>query len=523
MLERIARSWHYQVRKLGMEETVVDTVDANLKRDNALIDDKRQRCGGVWSTIRMLVIVIIVAVTVWFACAVMRYVIHYLNVHFLGDFHSIWAGNDFSNASVEKTGGVSNIQAARNMQDSFMVKHPGVLWDLTLLIFCSAVVRAILVHWESWRKASGDGVIQSLQRFHSTYKVNTPECEREYLVKIYKENNLTNALKRIVITIMTLSACGSGGLEGPIVPIGDRIGCALSRLFGITEMDEMRSLVMAGISAGISTLLHAPFTAALFSAEIVFAGSIRYRKLSYSLLAAVVAYECNASFLSQPPLFVANVNSRVLNLQSYLEVVVVAVLFCAPAGYLFKLFLTKLRSLFMKIPEMVRAPLAAILIVAIVYTLWFGFGLEPYHILGLGEDTIAQVFAGYGNPMLQIGGVLFLLVIAKMLATGLTLVAGGSAGILVPTMYLGGLTGAGMFYFLLSMGVPLSNTSPDFYMVVGLASALVTVVSVPLATIAFVLEIFGTDYGPPAIIAVVICHIIVQLVEKKHENSVSGD
>ena len=77
--------------------------------------------------------------------------------------------------------------------------------------------------------------------------------------------------------------------------------------------------------------------------------------------------------------------------------------------------------------------------------MWFHYGIEPYHILGLGEGTIAQIFEGYGNPLLHVGWILILLVIAKMLATGLTLVSGGSAGTLVPSIYLGALTGADVF------------------------------------------------------------------------------
>ena len=112
--------------------------------------------------------------------------------------------------------------------------------------------------------------MQSLKRFHDTYKVTTL-VEARYLRAIYAEHNIINAFQRVFMTVLTLSGGGSGGLEGPIVPVGDRI-TGLSRIFKISEMDDMRALVMAGISAGIATLLQAPLTAALFSPKLCLQG-----------------------------------------------------------------------------------------------------------------------------------------------------------------------------------------------------------------------------------------------------------
>ncbi|MEQ9199543.1 MAG: hypothetical protein RLN80_06105, partial [Rhodospirillales bacterium] len=51
---------------------------------------------------------------------------------------------------------------------------------------------------------------------------------------------------------------------------------------------------------------------------------------------------------------------------------------------------------------------------------------------------------------------------------------------------------------------------PALYVVAGLASALVAVVQVPLAAIAFVMEVFGATFGPPAIVSCVLTYMIAK-------------
>ena len=46
-----------------------------------------------------------------------------------------------------------------------------------------------------------------------------------------------------------------------------------------------------------------------------------------------------------------------------------------------------------------------------------------------------------------------LAVVAKMLATAATIKSGGSAGMLIPSMYMGGLVGAAAYYLLGECGL----------------------------------------------------------------------
>ena len=157
---------------------------------------------------------------------------------------------------------------------------------------------------------------------------------------------------------------------------------------------------------------------------------------------------------------------------------------------------------------------------AIALVLWFGLGLEPQHVLGVGEKTLDQILQQEGNPLLQVWWILAILVLAKTFATGFTLMAGGSAGMLVPAMYLGGTMGALVHYALLELGIP-AGSGPALFMVAGIASGLVAVAEVPLAAIAFVMEVFGAHFGPPAIVACVLTYMVAKRLRLYSEDNKS--
>lgn len=58
-------------------------------------------------------------------------------------------------------------------------------------------------------------------------------------------------------------------------------------------------------------------------------------------------------------------------------------------------------------------------------------------------------------------------------------------------------------------------------MVAGIASALVAVAEVPLAAIAFVMEVFGAHFGPPAIVACVLTYLVAKRLRLYSEDNKS--
>lgn len=429
-----------------------------------------------WATIgRHFLIVIFIAVTTWALCSLLR----------LG---------------VEK--------GTEYLFEPFMHGHAttSALPEITLLgsLMLGGLIRGILISLPSWRDSDGDGAGASIRYFLQTYK-NSSSIDGATKTR-YKKPTFLRAFKRMTMTILTVGTGCSGGIEGPVIPMGECIGSGWSKLFKLQNADSLRAFQMAGISAAVATLLNAPFTAALFAAEIVFTDRIIYHTLFYSLFASIIAYALNNHLLYFQPLFSIGSHSAVYSLREYVEVILVATFCSAPAGlgigYLFRLIERPMSH----IPIYFRAAVGALCAGGVALLLWGTLGIEPHHVLGIGEETLRALLNNTGDTMLTVWWMLLLLVLAKCITTGFTLIAGGSVGLLIPAMFMGGLSGAAVYHLITSLGIPVYSSNPDLFIVAGIASSLVAIIEVPLATITFVMEVFGSNFGPAAIVSCVICH-----------------
>ena len=149
--------------------------------------------------------------------------------------------------------------------------------------------------------------------------------------------------------------------------------------------------------------------------------------------------------------------------------------------------------------------------------LFYGLEMDPRHVLGVGEYTIHALLelAAHTTEGVSDGAVdplnlwwfLLIALLARMVTTALTIQSGGSAGLLIPSMFLGGVSGAAIAHIIESLGF-LGPLDPAVFVVAGIASSLVAVVGVPLSAIALVLEVFGAQYGPPAILACGVTYVL---------------
>lgn len=154
-----------------------------------------------------------------------------------------------------------------------------------------------------------------------------------------------------------------------------------------------------------------------------------------------------------------------------------------------------------------HGPVTSLAVGGVALALFWGTGLHPGHVLGVGEQTLSGIMEGRS----ELGaGLLLLAIVGKTVTTGLTLGGGGSAGLLIPSMYLGGVAGALVAHVCNLAGMGLD---PALFAVVGISSSLVAVVGVPLAAIALVFEVFGRTFGPPAILACGVTYLLTLKVK----------
>ena len=376
-------------------------------------------------------------------------------------------------------------------------------WIFLSVILLGSLVRSILFKSKVWHTVEGDGATQSINYFLNSYN-QPPEV---YVKERFSRATFMAALRRMLITGLTLGCGGSGGLEGPIIPIGENIGAGLCRWLCIKDANTLRALQMAGIAAAVCTLLNAPFASAIFATEIVYSERIVYRTFLYSIFAVVVAYTLNHNIMSSTSLFSIAAHGQYYSVHEYVLVCLVAIFCSGPCGLGLKWFFGYLKKVFAFIPAFYRSPIAALLTAMIVLGLWFSLGIEPGYVVGVGEHTINNLLMQSGNPLLQVWWIIVVIIVAKTLATGLTLMTGGSAGLLVPAMILGGAMGAVMYHLLTFLSLVV-DPSPQIFIIAGIASSLVAIIEVPLATIALVVEMFGASYAAPVMVAVGVCHIL---------------
>lgn len=432
------------------------------------LDEESRALAERWDQIaRVTVLVGVVASCVWAACAALRTLVHHASEHVLG--------------SAEGGGWLGAL-------------------GLVGALLAGAVARTLLYRWKSWRVAAGDGMAVALENYQITYVHPGDDPEPRYSRPAFGL-----ALRKAVATFLTLGSGASGGLEAPAVVVAESLSAGISRVLRIRSEHELRTYQLAGVAAAVSTLLGAPFTAALFAAEVAYGDRIIYRKLAYGLWAGVVAFWLDTWLHgTYEPLFRAPTHEPLYSVTEYVVAALVAVAVSGPLALGFGRAILALRALVERAGPEWLGSASVVLAGLLAIGLHHGAGLAPHHVLGMGEETVDAILGH--RPEMGTAGVLALVLIAKVLTTGLTITTGGSAGLLVPSMVLGGISGALTAHVVNMSGA--TALDPALFAVVGIASALVAVVGVPLAAIALVFEVFGRVFGPPAILACGLTYLV---------------
>jgi CIC family chloride channel protein len=283
------------------------------------------------------------------------------------------------------------------------------------------------------------------------------------------------ALLKVPVSAITLGSGGSAGREGPGARIGASVGSTIGELLRLRP-DEVRLLLVAGLSAGITATFSAPLGGILFGLEII------YRRFKLPPLVLVsTGLGCLTSIV------VAKLFITQFTAFAPLEVQfgTVEMGYALPLGLLFGLlsFLwTKLlygvEHLFdrMNIVNDLKPALGAIPVgIAGVFLLQYG-------VMGVGYEGIQAVLND------QVPVVLLLVLFAsKLLSSGFTIGSGGSGGIFAPSLYMGAMAG----YFLGNLAAPILTVNPTAMMVVGMAAVFAGAARAPMTAAVLVAEVCG--------------------------------
>ena len=318
-------------------------------------------------------------------------------------------------------------------------------------------------------------------------------------------------LVKAVSSIITIGTGGSAGREGPIAQIGAGFGSFVGRRLKLTDR-ERRVLLMAGAAGGIGAIFRAPLGGALFSVEVLYASTaIEFFAFVPCVCASVVAYSVFAAIFGKGVAF--NVPEGVAfggiaDLPFYL---VFAVL-CAVVGYAYvRLFYGARDRLFRKIP----------------IPNYFKPAIGGF-LLGLIALYLPQTMAGgYGWIQQALDGnlameLMALLVLAKIVATSVTISSGGSGGVFAPSLFIGAMLG-GAFGQGCDSLFPGIAPDPRAFVLVGMGGFFAGVAKVPLTGLIMVSEMCGSYDLLVALM--VVCFVNVALISQRwtlYEEQVSS-
>jgi CIC family chloride channel protein len=227
------------------------------------------------------------------------------------------------------------------------------------------------------------------------------------------------AAVKAVASAICIGSGGSVGREGPIVQIGSALGSSTARLAGFGP-EQTKLLAACGAAAGIGATFNAPIAGVLFALEVIL-GSFAARSFGLVVISSVAATALSRSVLGPEPAFRLLDRFSLVSLGEFpLYLLLGTLLGLLAALYVKSIDRFEIAFERWRRPLTLKAATGGLAVGAMGLfgsTLIFGVGYEGVDLALAGELTV---------------GLMLLLVFLKMLATSLTLAAGGSGGVFAP-------------------------------------------------------------------------------------------
>ncbi|QVY65103.1 voltage-gated chloride channel family protein [Polaribacter sp. Q13] len=273
-------------------------------------------------------------------------------------------------------------------------------------------------------------------------------------------------------TVLTHLFGGSAGREGTAVQVGGAIADQFTKVFKLSDLDR-KIVLIAGISAGFSSVFGTPLAGAIFALEVMVIGRIKFDAILPSFLAAVFAnYFCVVWQISHHTHYTISTITA-LTPASILWSLLAGIIF-GLAGMLFSKSTHFWGVLFKK--QVKYPPLRPVIGGVILAVIVFLMGTTKY--IGLGVPTIVDAFH------IDMNSYDFLL---KILFTSFTLGAGFKGGEVTPLFYIGATLGNVLIWFIpLPMGLLAG---------MGFVAVFAGATNTPIACTIMGIELFGIESG----------------------------
>ena len=295
---------------------------------------------------------------------------------------------------------------------------------------------------------------------------------------------------------LVISCGGSAGPEGPVAALGAAFGSGLAKLFPVTAR-ERRILLIAGCAAGIGAIFRCPLGGALFATSILYyEPEFESDAIVPSVVASVMGYSTHILFWGFKGPMLTGVSG--LTFSSPVELLPYTVLgpLCGLTSLFFYLSLKTVEDRLgpkSNVPRWLAPALGGLATGGLACAL--PQVMDGRYVF-IQNALDVQFFSNNGDlNWWYWAGLLGLIVVAKCIASGLTVGSGTPGGVLGPSVFIGGAVGA----FLGSVCEALfpghfPEALRQALIPVGMGGVLAASMRTPLAAIVMITEMTGS-YG----------------------------
>ncbi|MGD9827918.1 MAG: chloride channel protein [Hyphomicrobiaceae bacterium] len=278
-----------------------------------------------------------------------------------------------------------------------------------------------------------------------------------------------------LVSAISLGSGASAGREGPVVHLGATLASAVEDLFRLSP-GSRRTLLACGVAAAVSASFNAPLAGVLFAHEVILAHYAVRAFVPVVISSVAGAVIARLHFGNFPAFSVPG-----YQITSYLEFPAFALLglTCAVVAIMFEFALMAGNRLAMRTPvPFWLKPTAGGFMVGLI-------ALAFPQVLGVGYDATDMALKQQFPLML-----LLALIVAKTVATSITLGCRFGGGVFSPSLYLGAMTGCAYGIIATSL-FPEMASSQGLYALLGMGGVASAVLGAPISTMLIIFELTG--------------------------------
>jgi CIC family chloride channel protein len=305
------------------------------------------------------------------------------------------------------------------------------------------------------------------------------------------------SLAKSAASAVTIGGGGSAGSEGPVAVLGAALASLFARPLRLRP-ERIKVLVGAGSAAGISATFGAPLAGAFFALEEILKSSST-TAFAPVVVASVVAYASSLAFFGADAPFASPLT---YGYQFHREVIVFFPLLGIVTG-LMGGFFVRLEDRVARARWRRRTPSPLLP--------WLGgIAVGLIVVAGQGYLTSRGHFTIDFEGLARLSWVMLaILAVGKVVATVLTLNAGGSGGVFAPSLVTGAMVGTSLA-LLLQQFFPTLPLTPGTYALAGMGSLVAAATGAPITAILLVFEITDDHEMILPLMLSVVCAVTVR-------------